>query len=70
MKKHQGIPQHLRLLFGHQQLPMGAADHPLEAARGQPVAGETLLFQRHQRRQVLEGCSAKDKIHMTAVKVA
>lgn len=70
MEQHQGITQQLPGIFGHQQLRMGAADHPLETAGRQPVCGETVLFQGHQCWQVIQGCNAKEKSHITAVKVA
>jgi hypothetical protein len=45
-------------------------DHPLKTATVEPVRGETLLFEYQQCWYVFNYRQAKNRIHMTAVKVA
>jgi len=70
MKQHQGVAEQSTVKFGDQQLRMGAGDHPLKAATGEPVAGETLHFQSQQRWQIFNYRQTENSTHMTTVKVA
>ncbi len=68
VEQQQGITGQLSIgLLGP---GIGPVDHPMEAARGQAITGETVRLELQQGGQVI-GCGrAKDKIHITTVKVA
>ncbi|MNE75792.1 hypothetical protein D3C81_1665450 [compost metagenome] len=70
MKQHQCVAQQSTVALRHQQPPVSAGDHPLKAATGEPIRGETLHFQCQQRRQVFNYRQTKNSLHMTTVKVA
>jgi hypothetical protein len=70
MKQYQCVAEQSTVKLGDQQLRMGAGDHPLKAAAGEPVGGETLHFQGQQRWQIFNYRQTKNSIHMTTVKVA
>ncbi len=71
VKQHQGIAGQLPVdLLGDDQPGVGPTDHPVEAAGGQAIGGETMLFQLQQCSQVIGCRKAKDEIHITTVKVA
>jgi hypothetical protein len=50
VKQHHGVTHQVFAALGHQQLSVGAADHPLKTATVEPVRGETLLFEFQQCR--------------------
>ncbi len=48
MEKHQGVTHQLLAALGHEQLRVGAADHPLKTGTVEPVSGKALLFKLQQ----------------------
>ncbi|MNE70893.1 hypothetical protein D3C80_1667190 [compost metagenome] len=53
MEQDQAVAHQLAADLCDDQAGMGPADHPLKAARRQPIRGKTLVFQFQQRLQVI-----------------